>query len=79
MGIYIKNNLNLSLSIYCDADLGACKLDCKSTTGYAIFAGSNLVSRSSKKQHAVSHSSTEAEYRALVMSTSEVLWLISIL
>lgn len=79
MGIYIQRSNDLSLSIFCDADLGGCKQVRKSTICYAIYAGPNLVSWSSKKHRAVSRSSTEAEYPFLATSTSEVLWLFSVL
>ena len=40
-----------------------------------MFLGSNLVSRSSKKQTLVSRSTAESEYRALTSATSEMLWI----
>ena len=44
-----------------------------------MFLGSNLVSWASKKQHVVSRSSTEAEYRSLASATAEITWLTSLL
>ena len=44
-----------------------------------MFFGSNIVSWSSKKQTLVSRSTAESEYRALALTTSEVLWIIYLL
>ncbi|KAF2293375.1 hypothetical protein GH714_001079 [Hevea brasiliensis] len=55
-----------------DSDWAGSIEDRKSTTGFAIYLGRNLVSWASKKQRSVSRSSTEAEYRAIANTTSEV-------
>jgi hypothetical protein len=62
IGLLIRKSSSSILSAFSDADWTGCSDDQKSTTGYAIFFGSNLVSWCAKKQPTVSHSSTEAEY-----------------
>ncbi|KAJ3691762.1 hypothetical protein LUZ61_020926 [Rhynchospora tenuis] len=73
-GLSFYNNSNLQIHAYCDADWAGCPDDRRSTTGFAIFLGGNLVSWSAKKQPTVSRSSTEAEYRSLAITCAELLW-----
>lgn len=63
------------LTGYVDSDWAGCPDTRRSTMGYCIFLGENLVSWAAKKQVTVSQSSTEAEYKALSTATSELMWI----
>ena len=47
----------------------------RSTSGYCVYFGDNLVSSSSKRQVTVSSSSAEAEYRSVAHAVAETVWL----
>ena len=72
-GLMFKSHGHLNVEGYCDADWASCLDDRRSTSGYCVFVGGNLVSWRSKKQSVVSRSTTEAEYRALSLGVSEML------
>ena len=65
----------MMVSAFSDADWAGCPDDRRSTGGFAVFLGCNLVSWCAKKQPTVSRSSTEAEYKALADATAEVMWI----
>jgi histone deacetylase 1/2 len=79
MGLHIRKSPSTEVSIYTDADWAGCVDDRRSTSGYAIYLGPNLVSWSSKKQPTVSRSSTEAKYKALANGAAEAIWVESLL
>ncbi|CAH9116940.1 unnamed protein product [Cuscuta epithymum] len=68
-----------TIQAYSDADWAGCPDSSRSTSGFAIFLGPNLVSWKSKKQPTVSRSSTEAEYRAIAYTVQDTLHIRSIL
>nr|CAD1833849.1 unnamed protein product [Ananas comosus var. bracteatus] len=74
-GILYKNHGHSNIECFSDADWAGSKVDRRSTTGYCVFVGGNLVSWRSKKQSAVSRSSAESEYRAMAQSVCEVMWI----
>ncbi|XP_019158346.1 PREDICTED: uncharacterized protein LOC109155074 [Ipomoea nil] len=86
---YVKGTLHLGLRLtassapvvhaFSDSDWVGCSLDRKSTAGYVVFFGPNLLSWSSRKQRTVARSSTEAEYKALADVAAEVVWVQSLL
>lgn len=78
-GILLQSCPTLQLYGYSDADWAVSLEDRKSMGAYCVFFGNSFMSWSSKKQHTVSRSSTESEYRALAKLAAEVLWIRSLL
>ncbi|KAM3297166.1 hypothetical protein ACQJBY_039175 [Aegilops geniculata] len=78
-GLRIRKSRFTGVSIFTDADWAGCVDDRRSTSGFAVFVGPNLISWSSKKQPTVSRSSTEAEYKALANGAAEAIWIDTVL
>lgn len=64
---------------HCISDWAGCPATRRSTGGFCTYLGQNLISWSSKKQPTVSKSSTEAEYRSLSETASELTWMSMVL
>jgi histone deacetylase 1/2 len=78
-GLRFRSSSSTLLSAFSDADWAGSADDRRSTGGYAIFYGGNLIAWSARKQATVSRSSTESEYKALGNATAELIWVQSLL
>ncbi|GMI70155.1 hypothetical protein HRI_000684800 [Hibiscus trionum] len=63
---------SMQLSSFVDSNYGSYPDTQRSTTRFCIYLGSSLISWKSKKQHIVSRSSCEAEYRSLALDICEL-------
>ena len=78
-GIYFSCLPANSITSFSDADWAGDVFDRKSTSGFLVYLGGNLISWSSKKQPTVARSSGEAEYKALANASAELIWITSLL
>ncbi|XP_019186558.1 PREDICTED: uncharacterized protein LOC109181261 [Ipomoea nil] len=78
-GLHFRRGSPLSLVAYSNSDWGSVRDRGRSTTAYCVFFGPNIISWKSVKQCSISRSSTEAEFRVLVNSAAEVMWVQSLL
>jgi hypothetical protein len=79
IGFKIDKCCSTRVSAFSDVDWTGDIDDHRSTGGFAIFLGSNLINWSARKQATVSRSSTEVEYKSLANATAEAMWIQSIL
>ncbi|GJU96161.1 ribonuclease H-like domain-containing protein [Tanacetum coccineum] len=67
------------LVAYSNADWAGCPTTRRSTSGYCVFLGNNLLSWSSTRQPTLSRSSAGAEYRGVANAVAETCWLRNLL
>ena len=72
-GLFIRPAKSPTVSVFSDADWAGDVGDRRSTGGYALFYGRNLIAWSARKQSTVSRSSTESEYKAVANATAELI------
>ncbi|XP_022135935.1 uncharacterized protein LOC111007767 [Momordica charantia] len=77
-GLLLSKASHFSFHGYVDAGWASDPDDRKSTSGFCVFFGGNLVTWGSKKQSIISRSSMEVEYRCLATAATELIWLSSL-
>ncbi|GJW26610.1 ribonuclease H-like domain-containing protein [Tanacetum coccineum] len=78
-GLQLYSSSTTDLVAYSDADWAGCPTTRRSTSGYCVFLGNNLLSWSSKRQPTLSCSSAEAEYCGVANAVAETCWLRNLL
>nr|GEZ83919.1 probable indole-3-pyruvate monooxygenase YUCCA3 [Tanacetum cinerariifolium] len=78
-GFHLYSSTTISLVGYTDADWAGCPSTRRSTSGYCVFLGDNLLYWSSKRQQTISRSSAKAEYRGVANVVAETAWLRNLL
>ncbi|XP_071738902.1 secreted RxLR effector protein 161-like [Rutidosis leptorrhynchoides] len=79
LGLQLYASSPTNLVAYSDADWAGCPTTRRSTSGYCVFLGNNLLSWSSKRQLTPSRSSAEAEYRGVANTVAETCWIRNLL
>jgi hypothetical protein len=69
--LLLRRSSSSDLVVYTDADWAGYPDTRRSTSGYAVFLGDNLVFWSAKQQTVVSRSSAKAEYRVVANGVAE--------
>nr|GEU65719.1 ribonuclease H-like domain-containing protein [Tanacetum cinerariifolium] len=79
LGLQLFRSTTSQLIAYYNVHLTGCMATRRSTSGYYVFLGYNLLTWSSKRQDTLSHSSAEAEYRGVANAVAETSWIQNLL
>ncbi|KAL1221166.1 Retrovirus-related Pol polyprotein from transposon RE2 [Cardamine amara subsp. amara] len=78
-GIFLRKSSPTVLHAFSDSDWGGDSHDYLSTNAHVIYFGSTPIAWSSRKQKGVARSSTEAEYRGVADTASQIRWVNSLM
>lgn len=78
-GLFLRRSNPLNLHAFSYSDWAGDADDFTSTNAYIVYLGNQPISWSSKKQKSVARFSTEAEYRSVANTASELIWVCSLL
>lgn len=78
-GLQLRKDPSFSLHAFFYADWASSPYGRRSSSGFALYLGSNLIYWSSKKQCTVARSSIESKYKSLANATTELIWIQSLL
>nr|GFA36148.1 ribonuclease H-like domain-containing protein [Tanacetum cinerariifolium] len=78
-GLQLFSSSTTKLVAYSDVDWAGCPTTRRSTSGYCVFFGNNLLSWSSKRHPTLSRFSAETEYRGIANAVAETCWLRNLL
>nr|GEX52137.1 copia protein [Tanacetum cinerariifolium] len=79
LGLQLFRSTTSQLIAYSDANWVDCLATHRSTSGYCVFLGDNLLTRSFKCQDTLSRSSAEPEYRGIANVVAETSWIRNLL
>ncbi|GJY83313.1 ribonuclease H-like domain-containing protein [Tanacetum coccineum] len=78
-GLQLFSSSTTNLVAYFDANWAGCPTTQRSTSGYCVFLGNNLLSWSAKRQPTLSCFTAEAKYHGVANAVAERCWLRNLL